>query len=190
LTARRRWVFIAIKPNQTAASARAFLKALAKACPIKITKLLTDRAKEFTDRLFGAKGRQPTGEHEFDQLCQALGIEHRLTQPRTPQTNGRVERFNGRISDILKTHHFNSALDLEQTLHRYVSLYNQQLPQSVLGSKTPLQVMTDWYRSHPQLFLRKPYDRTGLDTLPSSTSGNGSTSHIRLASFASATLVS
>jgi hypothetical protein len=34
-----------------------------------------------------------------------------------------VERFNGRISDILKTHHyFKSGEDLEQTLHRYVFL--------------------------------------------------------------------
>jgi len=31
-------------------------------------------------------------------------IEHRLNKPGTPQTNGTVERFNGRISDILKTH--------------------------------------------------------------------------------------
>jgi len=68
-----RWVYIAIHPNKSAASARAFLKALAKACPIKITKLLTDNGKEFTDRLFGARDCQPSGEHEFDQLCQALG---------------------------------------------------------------------------------------------------------------------
>jgi hypothetical protein len=31
-----------------------------------------------------------------------------------------VERFNGRISDVLKTNRFDSALDLEQTLMRYV----------------------------------------------------------------------
>ena len=34
----KRWVFIAIKPNKTAASARAFLNALHKACPIRINK--------------------------------------------------------------------------------------------------------------------------------------------------------
>jgi transposase InsO family protein len=62
-------------------------------------------------------------------LCQALGIEHRLTKPRTPKTNGMVERFNGRISDVLKTNRFNFALDMEQTLLRYVALYNHQLPQ-------------------------------------------------------------
>jgi len=112
----------------------------------------------------GARERQPTGEHEFDQLlCQELGIEHRLTKPRTPKTNGMVERFNGRISDVLKTHHFHSGEDLEQTLLRYVQLYNHHLPQSALQSKTPMQAVRGWYDSHPDLFYRRPYDRPGLD---------------------------
>ena len=108
--------------------------------------------------------RQPSGNHEFDQLCQAFGIEHRLTKPRTPKTNGMVERFNGRISDVLKTNRFNSALDMEQTLLRYVALYNHQLPQSALKSKTPMQSMKDWYHSHPHLFNKRPYDRPGCDS--------------------------
>ena len=159
-----RWVFVAIKPNKTAASAKAFLKALHKACPIKINKLLTDNGKEFTDRLFASREREPSGRHEFDQLCQALGIEHRLTKPRTPRTNGMVERFNGRIADVLKTHRFSSSEDLEQTLLRYVALYNHQLPQSALKSKTPMQTMKDWYKEHPHLFHKRPYDRPGCDT--------------------------
>jgi transposase InsO family protein len=159
-----RWVFVQIKSDKTAASAKSFLKALRKACPVKIVKLLTDNGKEFTDRLFASRERQPTGNHEFDQLCSALGIEHRLTKPRTPRTNGMVERFNGRIADVLKTHRFNSALDMEHTLMRYVALYNHQLPQSALSSKTPIQAMKDWYDSHPQLFVKRPYDRPGSDT--------------------------
>ena len=158
-----RWVFVAIKNDKTAASARSFLKALHKACPLKIVKLLTDNGKEFTDRLFASRERTPSGNHEFDQLCQELGIEHRLTKPRTPKTNGMVERFNGRISDVLKTNRFNSALDLEQTLLRYVALYNHQLPQSALKSKTPMQSMKQWYQSHPHLFGKRPYDRPGCD---------------------------
>ena len=74
-----------------------------------------------------------------------------------------VERFNGRISEVLKTNHFNSALDLEQTLLRYVALYNHQLPQSALGSKTPMQSMKGWYDSQPSLFHKRPYDRPGCD---------------------------
>ena len=74
-----RWVFVQIKSNKTAIAAKAFLKAAHQACSVRITTLLTDNGKEFTDRLFGSKDRKATGEHEFDQLCEALGIEHRLT---------------------------------------------------------------------------------------------------------------
>jgi transposase InsO family protein len=159
-----RWVFVAIKTNKTAASAQAFLKALNKACPIKINKLLTDNGKEFTDRLFASREREPSGNHEFDQLYQELSTEHRLTKPRTPRTNGMVERFNGRIADVLKTHRFNSRDDREQTLLRYVALYNHQLPQSALGSKTPMQGMKQWYQEHPHLFHKRLYDRPGCIT--------------------------
>ncbi len=107
--------------------------------------IFTDNGKGFADRLFASRARVPTGEHAFDQLCAELGIEHRLTKPRTPQTNDMVERFNGRISDVLQSHHFVSGEDLAQTLYRYVLPYNQQLPQSTLGSKTPLDAMKRWY---------------------------------------------
>ena len=159
-----RWVFVQIKANKSAASAKAFLKALYKACPMKISKLLTDNGKEFTDRLFATRERQATGNHEFDMLCKDLGIEHRLTKPRTPKTNGMVERFNGRIADILRTHRFNSAEDMNQTLMRYVSLYNHQLPQSALQSKTPIQAAKQWFDTHPHLFRKRPYDRPGCDS--------------------------
>jgi hypothetical protein len=121
------------------------------------------RGKELTDRLFGLRKRAATGKHDFDTLCAALDIEHRLTSPRSPQTNGMVERFNGRIEDVLQSHHFRSGEELEATLDRYVWLYNQQLPQSALGSKTPLQAMKDWHKLKPELFKRQPYYRPGCD---------------------------
>lgn len=115
-----RWVFIAIKSKKTAAAARSFLNALYKAAPFKITTLLTDNGREITDRAFGRREKNASGDHEFDALCQALRIEHRLTKPKHPQTNGMVERFNGRLAQVLKTHRFNNAHDLETTLHRFV----------------------------------------------------------------------
>ncbi len=69
-----------------------------------------------------------TGNHEFDRLCAELGTGHRLAPPMRPETNGRVERFNGRIEDVLQSHRFRSGEDLEQTRLRYVRLYNGQLP--------------------------------------------------------------
>ena len=158
-----RWVFVRILPAKTAANARRFLRDLHRACPIRIVKILTDNGKEFTDRLFASRARAPSGTHEFDQLCAELGIEHRLTPPKSPQTNGMVERFNGRIADVLKTNRFDSALDLEQTLMRYVHLYNTQLPQSALRSRTPMQAMKDWNKSHSRIFVITPRNRPGRD---------------------------
>ncbi len=159
-----RWIFIRIFKAKTAANARRFLRDLERACPMRIRTILTDNAKEFTDRLFGLRKRAPTGEHEFDKLCADLDIDHRLTPPKSPQTNGMVERFNGRIEEVLQSHHFRSGEELEATLHRYVWLYNQQLPQSALGSRSPLQAMKDWYTIKPKLFKKRQYYLPGCDS--------------------------
>lgn len=159
-----RWVHIACYDEKTAANAERFLKDLHEACPVKITRLLTDNGTEFTDRLFGRNPKDPSGQHEFDQLCTALGIEHRLTKPRTPQTNGMVERFNGRISEVLATNRFEDGEDLRSALTRYVWLYNCQLPQKALDYKPPIEALKKWFAEKPQLFHRQPRHRQGLDT--------------------------
>ncbi|SEO00617.1 Integrase core domain-containing protein, partial [Salinihabitans flavidus] len=116
-----------------------------------------------TDRLFGLRKRAATGNHEFDRLCADLGIEHRLAPPMRPQTNGMVERFNGRIEDVLQSHRFRSGEDLEQTILRYVRLYNGQLPQSVLKGRTPIDALKDWHRQKPEIFKKRPYNHAGCD---------------------------
>lgn len=159
-----RWVFVRVYRAKTAANARRFLRDLERAAPMKITRVLTDNGKEFTDRLFGLRRRAATGNHDFDRLCTELDIEHRLAPPRRPQTNGMVERFNGRIEDVLQSHRFRSGEDLEQTILRYVRLYNTQLPQSVLKGGTPIDALKDWHRRTPELFRKQPYNHAGCDS--------------------------
>ncbi len=139
------------------------LRAAQAAITFNAASFPTCYGKEFTDRLFASRARAASGNHEFDQFCAEFGIEHRLTPPKSSQTNGMVERFNGRISDVLKTNRFDSALDLEQTLMCYVPLYNTQLPQSALRSRTPMQAMQDWHKSHPHLFVKAPRNQAGRD---------------------------
>ena len=142
--------------------AKAFLKSVTERFPFKISKVLTDNGKEFTNKVFGQKAADNT--HEFDLLCQSLGIEHRLTKVRRPQTNGMVERFNGRIADILRTHHFQSGKELEHTLKRYIDLYNNHLTQANLNCRTPTQVMYEWYEKKPQSFNKPVHNRTEGDS--------------------------
>ena len=75
-----------------------------------------------------------------------------------------VERFNGRIADILRTHHFQSGKELEHTLLRYVDLYNNHLPQANLNCRTPYQVMYEWYENKPQFFDKVVHNRPEGDT--------------------------
>lgn len=146
-------MFIAIKSKKTVAAARSFLNALHKAAPFTIKTLLTDNGREFTDRAFGRREKDASGEHEFDALCQALGIEHRLTKPRHPQTNGMVERFNGRLAQVLKSHRY-----------RFVWLYNERLPQRALDLNTPIQALKKWQATHPDLFAKRVVNHPGPDT--------------------------
>ena len=87
-----RWVFVRVYPAKTAANARHFLRDLDRAAPMRITRILTDNGKLFTDRLFGLRRRAATGNHEFDRLCADLGIEHRLAPPMRPQTTDEIEQ--------------------------------------------------------------------------------------------------
>ena len=75
-----------------------------------------------------------------------------------------LKRCNGRIEAVLKSQHFRSGAELETTLHRYVLLYNQQLPQSALASRTSSQAMNDWHALKPELFRKQPYFLAGCDT--------------------------
>ena len=81
-----------------------------RAAPVKITRMLTDNGKAFTECLFSLGKIPATGQHEFYQLCADFGIEHRLAPPMRPQMNGMVERLNDRIEDVLQSKRFQNAL--------------------------------------------------------------------------------
>jgi transposase InsO family protein len=74
-----------------------------------------------------------------------------------------VERFNGRISEVLATNRFDSAWSLEQALTNYASIYNHHIPQKALGYRSPVQSMRNWQESHPELFNIEVYNQAGLD---------------------------
>jgi transposase InsO family protein len=152
-----RWVFIVIYQDQTKESSVDFLRKVEMAAPMKIKKLLTDNGTQFTDRFTSNKkdtdGKSiPTGQHDFDQACNALKIEHRLIPPRHPQTNGMVERFNGRISEIVQQTRFASAAELDATLNNYAQVYNYHIPQKALGHIAPIQALKKWQTMKPELF--------------------------------------
>jgi transposase InsO family protein len=157
-----RWVYFRIYKNQSEVSSTDFLRRLKKVAPMKIQKILTDNGSQFTDR-FTAKDKTATGQHAFDVACIEMGIVHRLSPPRHPQTNGMVERFNGRISDLVKQTRFASAAELEATLTQYLKTYNHHIPQRALKHQTPIQALQKWRTEKPDLFVKQVYELAGLD---------------------------
>jgi len=77
-----------------------------------------------------------------------------------------IERFNGRIADVLATTRFDSSQSLAETLTRYVRIYNPYIPQKALGHIAPIQTMKNGYNKRPDLFQKRVYNLTGFDTDP------------------------
>jgi len=157
-----RWVYFEVRANRRAQSAAGFVRNLIDAAPFRLTYLLTDNDGAFTDRM-NRPDQGPSGNHPVDRLCASQGISHRLIPPRRPQTNGLVERFNGRISEVLGSVHLRNREELEATLSRYRRLYNHQIPQKALDGRTPVEVLKRYYESNPDRFHRAPRKLPGPD---------------------------
>ena len=69
----------------------AFQRGVVKAFPYQIRRVLTDNGVAFTRN---ASTKYDTMQHPFDRVCDENGIEHRLTKPCHPWTNGQAERMN------------------------------------------------------------------------------------------------
>jgi transposase InsO family protein len=124
---RSRFVHLAVKDDETEASAVAFLKEALAAFPFRVTHVLTDRGSCFT-----ADG--------FEKACRRHGVEHRKTRPYTPRTNGMAERFNGRVQREVLGITVASHGDLERLLVGFNSAYNARR-QRVLGGRSPEEVV-------------------------------------------------
>jgi transposase InsO family protein len=146
-----RWVHLAVKDDELTESAIAFLKQAIGAFPFKITHVLTDRGSCFT-----ADG--------FEDACRRLNVQHRTTRPYTPQTNGLVERFNGRVQREVLGITISRHRDLETLLNGFNQAYNMRR-QRVLKGASPDQVVRSRLKAAPDLTnsRHKPPDP---DTLP------------------------
>ncbi|MCK8433767.1 IS481 family transposase [Streptomyces sp. D2-8] len=95
--------------------------------------VLTDNGKQFTDR-FG-----PGGEVLFDRICRENGIAHRLTQPASPTTTGKVERFHQTLRRELLDDcgAFESIGAAQAALDAWVEEYNFVRPHQALDMQSP-----------------------------------------------------
>jgi hypothetical protein len=65
------------------------------------------------------------GPHAFELACARNDIDHRLTKPKHPWTNGQVERMNRTIKDAtVKRYFYETHGELRAHLADFVTAYN------------------------------------------------------------------
>ncbi|MGY2811667.1 transposase-like protein [Bradyrhizobium sp. USDA 4506] len=164
-----RYVFVEIHSRRDGATATGFLERFLADFPHQVHTILTDNGAEFTDRFAVDKKNKPpgkpSGDHPFDRLCKQRGIQHRLTKPYHPQTNGLVERFNRRIAEAIGREQkrgsarrtFIDHADRDAFIAKFVHDYNRTRLKC-LGYQAPIQAVAKL---------------TGLNTFAGTTSSMG-----------------
>jgi len=95
-----RILYYEIYDAETSENAEMFMNKCLAFFPFGITHVLTDNGLEFTNKLImSKKGNYCQKPSKLDVVCEKNNIEHRLTKPATPKTNGMIERANGTIKN-------------------------------------------------------------------------------------------
>ncbi len=142
-----------------------FLEFLLDAVPYRIHTILTDNGIQFAE--------QPRNRNtiisrpmRFDMTCDANGIEHRLTKPNHPWTNGQVERMNRTTKHAtVKRYHYDNHEQLRSHLTDCLDAYNFARRLKTLSGLTPYEYICKTWTSEPDRFIVNPIHQTpGLNT--------------------------
>ena len=139
-----------------------FLRNLIAAVPYRIHTVLTDNGIQFTNR----KRDRYAFEHIFARVCREHTIEHRLTKPNHPWTNGQVERMNRTLKEAtVKRYHYQSHQALKEHLYTFLNAYNFAKRLKRLHGLTPYEYIMKCWQKEPERFRINPsHHIVGLNT--------------------------
>jgi len=153
-----KFAFVQLVDKANTVKAREFLDSLVAAVPYKIEIILTDNGIQFADLPKNRSG--PTAlwrGHPFDRACQRHGIEHRLTKPNHPWTNGQVERMNRTLKEAtVQRYYYDSHKQLRRHLDDFVIAYNFGRRLKTLKGLTPFEFICKTWTSQPERFNLNP----------------------------------
>ena len=139
-------------------AAAAFLEALVGAVPYRIHTVLTDNGIQFADLPKNRGGLTARWRgHPFDRICLRHGIDHRLTQPNHPWTNGQVERMNRTIKEAtVKRFFYDTHEQLKAHLSDFIAAYNFARRLKTLRGLTPYEAICKLWTHDPDRFTLDP----------------------------------
>ena len=165
-----KFAFVELHEKVTRRTAADFLRRLTEAVPYRVHTVLTDNGTHFTDpagetwspaeikemiaqrRLFHA--------HAFEYACALNDVDHRLTKPKHPWTNGQVERMNRTIKDAtVKRYFYETHDELRAHLRDFLDAYNFARRLKTLRGLTPYEFICKAWTSQPQRFTISPLQK-------------------------------
>jgi transposase InsO family protein len=159
-----RGLFYKIYDAKSADNSESFMQECIDYYAFGITHVLTDNGLEFTNRFIKSKkGVYCAKASKLDIICTENNIDHRLTQPSTPKTNGMVERVNGTIKkDTIKKNTYENLEQMNRDLMRFLVHYNLYRRhggvRKELKVKTPFDALEKWFSIKPELFKQTPLE--------------------------------
>ena len=162
-----KFAFTELHAKATTRVAADFLHALVKAVPYKIHTVLTDNGTHFTnprgetwspaDIKQMIERKEPFRAHAFEYACALADIDHRLTKPKHPWTNGQVERMNRTIKEAtVRRFHYDTADQLRSHLADFVTAYNFAKRLKTLKGLTPYEFICKAWTKEPKRSTLNP----------------------------------
>jgi transposase-like protein len=153
-----KFAFVELHEKADRKTAAAFLENLVAAIPYKIHTVLTDNGVQFCHMPQHRDG--PTAQysvHMFDRICRENGIEHRLTKPNHPWTNGQVERMNRTLKEAtVRRYHYETLQQLRVHLDAFVQAYNFAKRLKSLNGLTSYEAIVKCWTDEPNRFILNP----------------------------------
>ena len=162
-----KFAFVELVERADMRAATAFLEAVVAAVPYRIHTVLTDNGIQFADLPKNRGGLTARWRgHLFDRACYRHGIDHRLTKPNHPWTNGQVERMNRTIKEAtVKRYHYDSHNQLKAHLDDFVAAYNFAKRLKSLAGLTAYEFICKCWQNEPGRFsLDQTHQTPGLNT--------------------------
>jgi transposase InsO family protein len=162
-----KFAFAELHEKATRRVAGDFLRHLIAAVPYRVHTVLTDNGTHFTtpgntssaapDIKAAIEAGETVWAHAFEYACAQNDIEHRLTKPYHPWTNGQVERMNRTLKDAtVRRYYYDSHDQLRAHLQLFLEAYNYARRLKTLRGLTPYEFICKTWTDQPHRFRVDP----------------------------------
>jgi transposase-like protein len=163
-----KFAFAQLHERATTRIAAEFLRARLQAVPYRVHTVLTGNGQHFTTpgNIASAapliRKAMDSGEifraHSFELACAQNRIEHRLTMPYHPWTNGQVERMNRTLREAaVQRYQYGSHDELRGHLALFLDAYNYARRLKTLKGLTPYEFICRSWAAKPHRFTANPH---------------------------------